>query len=177
MYGVVALLDEENHRKIEQIWREIRKTLGTHGISKIPVPHFSFHVAKGYDLDALKILVESESKTIEPFNVRTIGLGIFTGVQPVLHIPIMNSPLLLEIHERLWNRITPLSDEPVTYYHPDLWRTHITLTHHDVGHDLLPKVIQLLSRRDFSWTIHITQLAILSNDENPEKVIHQVFDL
>jgi 2'-5' RNA ligase len=177
MYGVVALLDSESHARVEALWAEFRERFGVQGISLTPVPHFSFHVAESYNFPAINDVIAQAASTISPFTARTNGLGIFTGSIPVLYIPIIRNPNLTTLHRRMWLSLSAVSVKPVSYYHPDQWRPHITLAHGDVDHDTLAQIIRLLSARSFTWDLHIDTLAVLSANEPPERTVGASFKL
>jgi 2'-5' RNA ligase len=171
MYGVVALLDEQHHAKVKALWEEFYQKFGVKGGYAVPVPHFSYHVADKYNLAKLEKVLRGVAKEIEPFTIKTNGLGIFTGKSPVLYIPIVRNSLLTQFHERLWEPVSATATGASAYYHPDNWRPHITLTHRDVDHDLLPKVIRLISEREFYWDMLIDNLAVLSGSEEPDDTV------
>src|SRR5262245_39184 len=102
MYGIVALLDEQHEAKVKGLWAEFQEKFGVHGVSGVPVPHFSFHVAEKYNREKLDITLKQAAREMSPFMVRTNGLGIFTGKEPVLYIPVTRTPELTQFHQRLW---------------------------------------------------------------------------
>lgn len=172
MYGVVSLLDELHNGKVEAIWGELQTKFGVHGVSITPIAHFSYQVAREYDTDRLKIILENIATQVQPFQVRTVGLGIFTGDDPVLYIAIQLDSSLVNLQKRLWNALVEVTDAPNKLYHPHNWQPHITLTHKDVNHELLPQVVRLLAERDFYWTISIDNLAVLGGDDTHKIINH-----
>lgn len=167
MYGTVSLLDDKHTRVIEDLWDEFKAKLGVKGIHRTPIAHFSYHVAEDYNLDVLREILMPIVSNTKPFRVHSNGLGIFTGEVPVLFIPINPDLELIAFHQRLWKAISESSavNASNVYYHPNKWQPHITLTHHDVDHDLLPEVVRLLSKRNFSWDIEINNLAVLDGSD------------
>jgi 2'-5' RNA ligase len=171
MYGVVALLDNQHCEMVEGLWEEFKREFGTHSAYISPVPHFSYHVAESYHLEDLERILINVTSRIKPFYVSTNGLGIFTGEQPVLYIPVIRNRVMAMLHRQLWEPLSSVAGNPSPYYHPDRWRPHITLTHRDVGHDTLPKVVRLLSPRDFKWDIRIGSLAVIRDSREGEETI------
>ncbi|MEL6525965.1 MAG: 2'-5' RNA ligase family protein [Chloroflexota bacterium] len=165
MYGVVSLLDEPHNEKVESIWAELQAQFGVHGVRTTPVAHFSYHVAQKYHSDSLSIILGEIASQTKPFQVRTVGLGIFTGDDPVLYMSVRLDPVLITLHQQLWDALADVTVEPLNLYHPHRWQPHITLTHKDVNHDLLPEVVRILSERDFYWTITVNNLALLGGDD------------
>ncbi len=168
MYGIVALLDAEHEAKVEALWAEFRQKFGVHGVSAAPIPHFSLHLSTKYDCDEVERILCRFAAENPPFTIRTNGLGMFTGPEPVLFVPVIRSLQLINIQAQLWGPLSAAAAEPISYYHPEQWRPHITLTHRDVNHEMLPRVIRLLSERDFRWEIRVDTLAILSDKSEPE---------
>ena len=164
MYGVVSLLDQKYDEIVNNLWREFQQKFGVHGVSTAPIAHFSYHVAPEYDMEQLTQKLETIAHSIKPFTVNTNGLGIFTGDDLVLYIPVQLNPSIVALNEQLWDTLAGVAHNPVQHYHPGRWQPHITLTHKDVDHDLLPKIIHLLSERNFYWEITVDNLTILGNE-------------
>lgn len=173
MDGVVSLLDAQHEQKVHELWAEFKANFGVHGVHMTPVPHFSYHVAENYDIDRLDRLLRKIVRETRPFDVKTNGLALFTGADPVLYIPVVRNPALTNFHLKMWHAISESAFGTVDYYHPDNWRPHITLTHRDVNHDLLPHIIRLLSERQFFWNIHVDNLSLLHTaDDNTSIRLH-----
>jgi 2'-5' RNA ligase len=165
MFGVATALDGEHYKLVEDLWREFKERFGVHGIHITPIPHFSYHVADSYELDLLDDMMYAIVRDFKPFTVKTNGLGVFTGKTPVLYIPVVRNPSLAALHQRVWEAANPISVNPLEYYSPDNWRPHITLTHHDVDHDLLPSVIRSISERNFNWSLTVDSLSLIGGDD------------
>lgn len=170
MYGIVSLLDSEHDTMIESIWKEFKARFGVHGVHRTPVAHFSYHVAQRYDESKLDALLRPIVREVEPFTVRTNGLGIFTGENPVLYVTIGCSEALCKLHRRLWEPMSSAAFEPHPLYHPARWVPHITLAEGDIDHTMLPDVIRLLSRRNFYWEIKVDNVVLLGSEDG----VHQV---
>jgi 2'-5' RNA ligase len=168
MYGIVSLLDDKHNGFVQDLWDEFKAKFGVHGVHRTPIPHFSYHVAQEYDLDAVRNLLMPIVRDLKPFTVQTTGLGIFTGKDPVLYVPVRRDAHIIQLHERIWRTIAESKAviDSNTYYQPSQWHPHITLTHHDVDHDMLPKVIRVLSERQFAWEITIDNLAVLDGEDD-----------
>ena len=161
--GVVALLDNDSTAKIEAIWGEFQTTFGVHGVSRTPIAHFSFHVAETYNAIKMLSTIAAITRTMPPFTVRTAGLGIFTGILPVVHIPVVRNERLGQIHAQIWQQMTPLATGVLTYYHPDHWQPHITIAQGDIPADKLPQVITMLQERNFNWEIEVSRLGFIAD--------------
>jgi 2'-5' RNA ligase len=161
MNGVVSLLDATHDQAVRDLWAELAERFALTGISITPYPHFSYHVAQGYDDAQLEDLLSGMARKQEPFRVRATGLGVFTGQVPVLYLPVVCTHQLLMLHAELWRAITPITRGAVAYYQPTLWVPHITLAHGDLTSANLSLVMDLLSSRTFDWDISIDNFATL----------------
>jgi 2'-5' RNA ligase len=164
MYGIVSLLDDKHHELVNNLWSEFKARFGVDGVHTTPIPHFSYHVAENYDLDRLGDMLQQAATEQRPFRVRTSGLGLFTGSDPVLYVPVIRSETLLAMHFWLYDALNAIATNPVIHYRADRWLPHITLAHRDVDHELMPQVIRLLTERDFEWEIVIDNLAVLDGE-------------
>lgn len=163
MNGVVSLLDDEYNQQVEALWAELAEKFGLRGVYITPFPHFSYQVATHYDTEQLKPILQQAASKIHPFQIKTTGLGIFTGPQPVLYIPVVRSLELSQIHQSLWQAISQAGQGILDYYAPENWMPHITIGMADLQPDLLPDVIRLLGARDFTWEMTINHFAFIDN--------------
>jgi 2'-5' RNA ligase len=173
MYGVVSLLDEQHYREVERVWDEIGRIFGRRGVGRTPFPHFSYHVAERYDSELLDHVLREFARRTPPFTVSTNGLGIFAGLQPVLYVPIVRSSALSEFHRTLWHEISRFGAGIVDYYHPDQWMPHITLAQGDVSPANLPTLVRMLSDHNFTWDIHVDNIALIHNTDDAEAHIRR----
>lgn len=165
MYGIVSLLDATHEARVRALWAEFREKFDVEGVARVPIPHLSYHIADEYDLPRMKPLLNQIAHDTEVFEVDTDGLGIFTGENPVLYIPVRFNDALVRLQKRLWTALDAVSTAPNAHYEPADWVPHITLAHNDVDHDLLPNVIRLISERNFYWRIKIDNLTVLGSKE------------
>ena len=170
MHGVVSLLDAQHDQAVHELWAELADSQGLNGISITPIPHFSYHVAQAYNDNLLEQTVIDLADELAPFEVQTSGLGIFTGPNPVLYIPVTRTAMLSRIHERVYERVVQHSTGEVGYYQPPTWTPHITLAHGDLTPDNLSAVMRLLSGRNFDWRIPIDNLATIYDDDGQHRV-------
>lgn len=161
VYGVVALLDEATTAKVKSIWSQLEVECGLKAINATPFPHFSFHIAQSYDLDLLDARLAEIASQTAPFSVRTTGLSIFTGLEPVVFIPLVVSQTLLSLHQRLWTETSMLGERVSGHYRPGNWVPHITLANRDVHEEGLACVTRLYASSTFVWEIEVSQLAVI----------------
>jgi 2'-5' RNA ligase len=166
MHGIVSLPDEAHESLIKNLWDEIEGRFGLQDIALRPIPHFSYQVADTYDLDRLQAVLQSIAHNTAPFQVKTTGLGIFTGssaVYPVLYVPVVRSAQLTAFQRLIWYETLPLGTGVADYYAPDSWIPHISLADDNLDHEHLPDLIRYLSQRDFVWTFTVNALAVIND--------------
>jgi len=176
MDGIVSLLDSKHYQLVENLWAELKREFSVDGVSLTPYPHFSYHVAQAYDVDKVEPVLQRITSNITIFSVSISGLGIFTGALPVLYIPIVRSLELTQLHEKLWQEISPASSGALEYYHPDQWMPHITIGFGDISKENLSQIIPFLAERDFNWEITVNNLALIY-DTGTKQEMKSRFDI
>lgn len=174
--ALVALLDEEHTAKVKEIWSMLQVECGLTAINATPFPHFSFHIAEYYEMDELDAQLSEITRTIPPFTVHTTGLSIFTGLEPVVFVPLVVEKKLLYIHQILWERTSPFGTRVSSHYRPGAWVPHITLANKDVTTENIGCVARHLVGRTFAWEIPIRYLAIVCQ-ENGVADIGSIYEL
>ena len=176
MHGVVSLLDRTYYEQVEQLWAELAADFGVRGVYVTPYPHVSYHVATQYDLARLDPILQRMAGETAPFRLRTTGLGVFTGAQPVLYLPVVRTAQLSQIHAALWQAIAPAAGGSNSYYHPDHWMPHITIGFGDVPPARLAPIIERLAARSFNWDIAVDQFAMIY-DSGAGQIVHARYPL
>jgi 2'-5' RNA ligase len=177
MHGIVALLDDEHTARIEALWDELHKSCGLRCIQMTPFPHFSWHIAEKYDFDQLAEKLAFIAQQTAPFTIRTAGLGVFTGENPVVFIAIVKDSHLLETHQYLWEETQTMGSGVSPLYAPDQWMPHITLANRDVTDDNLPCIFSALGGRAFTWEIQVNRFALGYQSNDAPGEITQTFPL
>jgi 2'-5' RNA ligase len=172
MNGIASLLDKSASVKVEFLWQELEVRCGLVGVKITPFPHFSWQVAEAYDLSLLATGLGTLSRKAEPLTVHTAGLGLFTGENPIVYIPIIKDKPLISFHKLLWEQMTGIALHPSPYYSPSLWIPHITLAFNDINHDNLDCAMRILAYQSFEWEIQIDNLVTIvqDRDQPPETV-------
>ena len=176
MNGIVSLLDSKHNQLVEELWAELEREFSVQGVYVTPYPHFSYHVAQVYNVDKIEPVLQRITSNITTFNVKTSGLGVFTGTSPVLYIPVVRSLELTQLHEELWQEISPVSSGVQEYYNPDQWMPHITIGFGDISKDKLLQMIPLLAERDFNWEITVNNIALIY-DTGTKQELKSRFDI
>jgi 2'-5' RNA ligase len=162
MYGLISKLDHVTNGKVNDLLLELETRCGLKGIQSSPFPHFTWQVTEGYDLPRLKESLTSICFEVEPFAVRTTGIGIFTGEKPTIYLSIFKNKPLIQLHDLLWQATQSLRLDPSPYYAPNQWVPHITLGYNDVRPDNIGCVMEKLAFQSFDWTVEIDNLIYIS---------------
>jgi len=163
--GIVFLLDELNHARIERLWDQMEREFGVPKGYPGALPHFTVHLAAAYDLEATHSLVEEIANTRAPFAVTTTGLGVFTGELPILYIPVIRTRTLDELHLRLHRSLAPHCSGHVPYYAPESWMPHVSIGQVNITPAVLPPLLAWLSQQPLSWEMAAATLAIGENTD------------
>jgi 2'-5' RNA ligase len=161
MEGLVSLLDAEHDALTRALWEELEAALGLRGVWATPYPHFSYQIAPSYEGEALAEAAQALARSAAPFEVRTAGLGLFTGPEPVLYLPVVRTAALSAWQAQVWAAALPAARDPVPYYQPDQWAPHITLAQGDLTPGRVAEAARLLAGREFHWTIEVDNLSFI----------------
>jgi 2'-5' RNA ligase len=170
MEGIVSLLDEEHTCLTEGLWAELEHEFGLRGISVTPFPHFSHHVAQGYDKEALGLILQRMAQHTQAFQIQASGLGIFPGLAPVLYVPVIRTRELSQFHASVWQHTAHTASGTIDHYRPENWLPHITLAMIDTHKDNLPNVIRLLGERPLHWHIAVDNLSFIEDTGQGQRV-------
>jgi 2'-5' RNA ligase len=172
--AVIGLFDDETDAKVRKLWQELEERFGLQSIYATPYPHLSFHTANDYPDEQVEVVLRRVAAEVEPVFVRTSGLGLFTGENPILYLPITRTAELERLHARLFAALEPLAIEPNPHYQPGRWLPHITLASDDLRAHNLPEVIDAISREAFNWCVRIDKLALAYTQEREQGLIAEV---
>jgi hypothetical protein len=169
MDGIVSLLDQTHDALVREIWTELEHEFGLGSQSGIRYPHISYHVAQHYDATRLEQALPRAMREMTPFPMRTTGLGIFTGAQPVIFVPVVRGPGLARLHSALWDAATPAAEGLVVVYGPETWVPHITLAYGGLQNGMLTDVVGYLHERNFDWEIVVDSLFVVTGASSDEE--------
>ncbi len=175
-FALAALLDDEHTAKVHQIWKVLESECDLKPVHVPPYPHFSFHVAQGYQLAELENRLSTMVSEIKPFTIRTTGLSVFTGQNPVVYIPVVGSQILFSVHSSLWEQTSMYGKGVNPYYQPGSWIPHVTVLHDDVDLDCIDCIFDQFIEKTFAWEIEISELAVIYQ-KNEEYGLHKIFPL
>lgn len=168
MYAVASLLDPVSDQLVRDLWNRFEFNCGLTGIKISPLPHFSWMAAEGYQLGPVERILEEEARRLPPFIVRAVGLGMFTGVRPVVYISLVKDETLLRMNMLLWERLRPYAKGLNGYYHPSRWMPHITLAFHEVDPDRLACAVEDIAFQRIDFQILVDHFAVIYQTEGNE---------
>lgn len=168
MHGLVSLLPQSYHQKVENIWEILEAQFNLVGFLVSPIPHFSWQIAEQYDQELLTENLTDFCQTIPPFKIRTSGLGLFTGMRQVIYIPIIKDCHLIELHAQIWRAVGSHARELSPLYGPDMWVPHITLVHENLTPDNIGPIMTFLSTETYQWEFQIDQLVLISDSASED---------
>lgn len=161
VFAIASLLNPAADKTTHELWQWLEWDCGLKGIRLTPTPHFSWLGAEGYDHPRVPIILERFAAEMRPFRVKTAGLGVFTGPNPVLFLPLVKTREMLDIHEQLWRLITPYANQPNPYYDPHQWIPHITLANRDVTPENLACAVNGLLYQSIEFEILVDHLVLI----------------
>lgn len=165
MYGIASLLNAHNQARVESIWFELESFCGLVGVKQTPIPHFSWQIAEEYDFKQADEVLTRIARQTPAFFARTTGLALFTGLNPVVYIPLVRDMQLSTLHQELWEQLQPASRDLSPYYSPASWIPHITLAYGDVEPEKLACLMERLSSQDFQWEVEVDNLVYVFSTE------------
>jgi len=172
MYAVISKLDPKSADTVSQIWRRLCKVCGLKEIYNLPTPHFTWFLAEDIDIDKTLPILEKIAMDADPFTLHTFGLGLFSGDNPVLYLPIVNTVEMIQLHQNLWNQIQSYGKDAKLYYSPKLWVPHITLSLKDLTKDNLACAVNTIAFEPIELFVEVENLALVAyeNDRASETI-------
>lgn len=175
MNALVSMLGHDTSEAVRSIWWELEATFGVTTRYVKPFTHFSYHVAADdYDLDVLAETFEEIAARHEPFTVRTSGIGVFTGVEPVVYMGVVRSADLDALHQDIWDSCTPRFGVGLPYYSPEAWVPHVTLAQGPRTRARLPEIMRALGERDLAWDLRVDNLAVIEDGGQERGLRHHL---
>ena len=166
MHGLVSILDAPHDELVESLWHQLEAGCGLSGVKVTPLPHFSWQIAEDYPEPETQTILQTMAYKTGPFTIRTGGLGIFSGPQPVVFVSIARSTELNQLHEQLWQQFKTSAKGLSRYYNPQRWMPHITLIFGEETTEALNCGLSKLTSQVFDWEIEVNNLAFVSQTSN-----------
>lgn len=164
MFAVASLLDTQSDQKTRELWEYLLGQCGLLGILTTPIPHLTWQVAESYS-DGAILQLERISSVISPISVRVGGVGVFTGDNPVVHLSLVKTARLMQIHQIIWDMLSSYGHDMNKYYAPDRWMPHITLAYRDVTRENLMCALESLAFRSLDTEVSINNLSMIYSEK------------
>jgi 2'-5' RNA ligase len=157
LYSIASLFETD----VNGPWQQLAGICNASGFSSEAIPHFSWQTAEKYRLPETHEKLAQLAREFKPFQITTSGLGVFANDHRILFIIIVKTRLLMEMHEHLWNELTPLAEECKQYYSPKNWIPHISLNLEKLSEDQFNCSFTELSRHTLQFDITVKRLGLL----------------
>jgi 2'-5' RNA ligase len=161
MYAIVTVLDEPANAKIQSLWLELEERCGLSDFRTFPIPHMSWQGAETYDIPAVEKILAQLASSHEAETLQTDGLGLFTGPDPVIYLPLVKSQTVTRLQQAIWRRVKPKATGLNPYYAPELWIPHITLALREVTIEKLTCAVQYLALRPLKFEVSINNFSLV----------------
>lgn len=166
MIAIISLVPDEH----SAVLRSLANLLVDNQESKdgeLRYPHFSWQVAENYDLNALSAKLKILAQKLHSFEITINGIGIFTGIMPVVYLPIIKSSVLASIHNEIWKITEGLHKKPIDYYEMEQWIPHITILHQITPSQFTSNGLNKIITLPIKLKMKIDNIAVGEvNDEN-----------
>jgi 2'-5' RNA ligase len=136
-------------------------------IYTLPTPHFTWFTAEALDISKTSSILAKLAACSQRLSTYVFGLGIFSGKQPVLYVPIVKTQAMIDLHNEIWQQVQDHCDRPNDYYSPPHWLPHITLALRDLRPDNLACVLESVAFEPVEMTITAENFIIVAQEEEP----------
>jgi 2'-5' RNA ligase len=158
--AVVSLLDADHEVAVRRIWDR----LAVHGLETdlwvTPIPHITYHVADAYCDKMVENLSLVAGET-RPFMIRTAGLGMFSGENPVIYLPVVRNEAVDHVHGQIWHSMEQTADGANQLYSPPFWVPHITIGQVHGSRSATVDALMTVVSDLCPWEIELTELAVI----------------
>ncbi len=161
MNGLISLMPDFLHEEILKIWKELNVLFGLNRVQSTLYPHVTWIISKSCDEYEIIKWLENERKKHFSFNIKTNGIGIFTGKRPAIYIQIKQNEQLIKFQKHLYNKYNPEAEDIKKLYLPENWIPHISLAIEDVNGNNISSVIKHLLPITFKHEIKITGISLV----------------
>jgi hypothetical protein len=159
-FGIISLLDIDKDLNFRFLWKRITEVIGKSGL-KIPIyPHFSWQVAVNYQIENVIGEMRKIAEATRCFNIQISGFGIFPGSQPVLYLSITRSPILNDIHRRIWDSCSEFGLELSPFYSSTRWIPHLTVALGQITPFDISSVVEEMAGENLEYEIGVNNLSV-----------------
>jgi 2'-5' RNA ligase len=170
MITIASLFDKKASTQTSNVWDLLERECDLTGIKTIPYPHFSWFTAGKITDPVFNEILLGLSNQLKSFTIQTTGLGIFTGQNPIIYLPLVKTLQLISYHVMIWEALSSRVFDMNPYYATENWVPHITIGYGDVTTERLSCAVRNLALHNLSLNITINNLAYLSRIEEEAKI-------
>jgi 2'-5' RNA ligase len=163
-FSVATLVDFSRNAEAKESWNRVKVISQIEGFALSPMPHISFHVAMDYDLPVVNASLIEITGRFQTFVMRASGVGVFSGIQPVVYFPVVKTRKLLDLHEEIWNGLKDATKSANMFYAPDDWMPHVTMAYQKADAYNICDVIGRLIKEHIEFEFLVDHLAIIYRD-------------
>lgn len=167
MYAIISELDTKSTESVKVLWLKLKDVCNLKGIYDQPTPHLSWFVAEDLDIKSSVTAVNQLTGNNCGFTTQGFGIGFFTGVRPVLYLPLVKTQEMIDIHNQVWDQIPGFSKQPNPYYDPSNWMPHVTLAVNDLSIENLACALGSLVFDHIELSISIDNMIIVAYGADP----------
>lgn len=165
LYAVASLLDISTDPELKKNWERLDTICTAAGLSVTKLPHFTWHVAEEYDMPAVIKILERMAGEIASFTITTSGLGLFTGLKPVLYCTMPKTEKMVVVHKELWDVLSVFSTNSSSFYQPDRWIPHVTVLEDDQRTFNFCSALAELAYTPLELKVKVDHLSVIFRDE------------
>lgn len=159
--SILALqLHEPAAGVVRRWWDLLEAEAGLSGVRRVPFPHLTLFGFEGIDYPTIQRTLEDFSGSTAPLRLQSVGLGVFLKPQPVIYTPVIRTPGLTELHQRLWTTVEGLGGDMFGLYAPTCWIPHMTLAQFDLTRDNVLPAFQALLGLDLQLDFEVRNLTL-----------------
>lgn len=177
MFALISELSEAATVQVMHLWRRLNQNCGLEGIFNYPNPHFTWFSAETLDVERCEPILQVLTQEATSFTVHTSGLGFFDGEDPVLYLPVVKSPQLMQLHQTLWEQLMPYAKNANIFYSPEEWIPHISLALRDLTLKNVPCAIQSIGLESLELLTDVSAISIVKSENQSTGETLAVFSL
>ncbi len=174
MEGIISLLDHESDQMVREIWQYLDSQFNIKQAQESLAPHISWHVAKCYPHESMKLWVTKQAKETTRFSIQSSGVGIFMVPSPVLYISLSVTMEMMKIHTDIYTYADKISMEPNPYYRPSIWIPHITIAQGDIHLSQMGEILAGMQAFSLNRKILIDNFAYVYSSETGNSELYKV---
>lgn len=145
MWAVVSTIDGPLAASIRECWELLETELGVSAAANLlPAPHVTWVGFDHVDLHRASSLIANVADDTGAIEVVGGGLGVFGTERPIVHVPIVKSPAMTALHQRLCSGLKLDGRDVAARYLPDRWMPHATLALNDIDLDRAAHSFELI---------------------------------